>query len=84
MQVININDKSAKKRKADLLEVLDDLRNKIEAGEIEEFVIASVDTEGEVMLHTVIKDSLGGIGLFEVGKQTLIEQQQMMNVFSNE
>lgn len=81
MQVIDINDKTAKKRKADLLEVLDDLRAKIEAGEIEEFVIASVDKEGEVMLHTVIKDTLGGIGLFEVGKQTLIEQQQMLSIY---
>lgn len=81
MQVIDINDKSAKKRKKDLLEVLDDLRNKIEAGEIEEFVIASVDTDGEVMLHTVIKDALGGIGLFEVGKQTLIQQQQLANIY---
>ncbi len=81
MQVININDKTEKKRREDLLEVLDDFRKKVENGEIDEFVLASIDKEGEIMLHTVIKDAVGGIGLFEVGKSTLIQQQQMIDIY---
>ncbi len=81
MQVININDKTEKKRREDLLEVLDDFRKKVENGEIDEFVLASIDKEGEIMLHTVIKDAVGGIGLFEVGKSILIQQQQMIDIY---
>lgn len=83
MQVVNINDKSAKKHKADLLEVIDDFRKKIEEGEVQEFVLASIDKDGEIMLHTVIKDSIGGIGLFEVGKTILIQQQQLLDIYDN-
>lgn len=79
MQVIDINNKTAKKRKTDLLEVLDDLRAKIEAGEIEEFVVASMDAQGECSIHTNIKDIVGGIGLFEIGKNILIQQQNSIN-----
>jgi hypothetical protein len=81
MQVININDKTEKKRREDLLEVLDDFRKKVENGEIDEFVLASIDKQGEIMLHTVIKDAVGGIGLFEVGKSILIQQQQMIDIY---
>lgn len=83
MQVIDIGSKNAKKRQADLLEVLDDLRKQIEEGKIEEFVIASIDTEGEVQLHTVVKDTPGGIGLFEIGKNIFFQRQQMMNIYDN-
>lgn len=76
MQVINIGDITTEKRKNDLLEVLDDLRRQIENGEIEEFVISSIGADGEVQIHTVIKDLIGGVGLFEVGKNILMEQQQ--------
>lgn len=81
MQVIDINDKTAKKRRADQLEVLDNLRSQIEKGDIEEFVIASVDKEGEVQLHTVVKDIPGGIGLFEIGKNIFFQQQQMLSIY---
>ena len=83
MQVIDIGSKNAKKRQADLLEVLDDLRKQIEEGRIEEFVIASIDSDGEVQLHTVVKDAPGGIGLFEIGKNIFFQQQQMLNIYDN-
>jgi hypothetical protein len=51
MQVISINDKTEAKKKADLLEILDDLRAEVEAGLIEEFVTASVDKEEINLLH---------------------------------
>lgn len=74
MEVINIGDRNAKKRREELLEVLDDLRNKVEAGEIEEFVAASISTDGDVQIHASIFDTAGGIGLFEIGKHILITQ----------
>lgn len=80
MQVINIGDISAKKRKTDLLSVLDDLRKKIDEGTIDEFVIASIDTDGEVQIHVCVKDVVGGVGLFEIGKNILF-QQQMVNPY---
>lgn len=83
MQVININDKTTKKKIEDLLNVLDDLRQQIEQGNIEEFVIASVDKDGEVLLHTVVKDVPGGVGLFEIGKNIFFQQQQLMNIYDN-
>jgi hypothetical protein len=43
-------------------------------GEIIEFAISSVDVEGEVVITTCCKDFLGGIGLFEMGKHTLMMQ----------
>ena len=76
MKVININERSATKHKEDLLQVLDELRRQIEEGEIEEFVAASSNAEGEVQIHVCSKDLLGSIGMFEVGKYTLMQIQQ--------
>lgn len=83
MQVVDLNAKSAKKHTADLLEVIDDFRKKTEDGEIQEFVLVSIGKDGEIMLHTVIKDSIGGVGLFEVGKSMLMQQQQMLGIYDN-
>lgn len=79
MQVINIGDLNSKKRKKDLLEILDDIRKKIDDGEIEEFVISSIDNTGEVQVHVCVKDIVGGVGLFEIGKNILILQQSASN-----
>lgn len=79
MQVVSINELNDKKRKKNLLEVVDYLRNQIEEGKIEEFVVASMNTEGEVSIHANIKDLVGGIGLFEIGKNILIQQQNLIN-----
>lgn len=74
MEVINIGDRNAKKRKEELLEVIDDLRQRVEAGEIEEFVAAGMNSQGEVQIHASILDTAGGVGLFEIGKHILITQ----------
>jgi len=76
MEVINIGDVTAKKRKENLLEVLDAFRHKVESGEIEEFVTASIDTEGIVQIHACVLDAIGGVGLLEIGKNILIAQSQ--------
>ena len=79
MEVISIGDRGEKKRKKNLLEVLGDLQRQIEAGEVNEFVIASVDGDGEVAVHACVDDFLGGVGLIEIGKQILIAQQHYAN-----
>jgi hypothetical protein len=77
MEVISIGDRGEKKRKQNLLEVLANLQKQVEAGEVNEFVIASVDKDGEVAVHACVDDFLGGVGLIEIGKQILMAQQQV-------
>jgi hypothetical protein len=74
MEVVSIGDRGAQRRRENLLEVLEDLKARIERGEIDEFVAVSTDIEGEVKLHASIQDSVGGIGLLEIGKHILITQ----------
>lgn len=74
MEVISIGDVSAKKRKDELLEVLEDLKARVISGEIDEFVAASMNKEGDVQIHASILDTAGGVGLFEIGKHILITQ----------
>ena len=79
MEVISISDKSEQRRKANMLEVIDEVRKRIEEGNMEEFVMASIDKEGEVNIHASAKDLIGGVGLFEIGKNILIQQQTMID-----
>jgi|TARA_R110000868_G_scaffold386867_1_gene655300 hypothetical protein len=58
----------------DLLEIVDSFRKMIVDGEIIEFAISSLDVEGEIVITTCCKDLLGGVGLFEMGKHTLMMQ----------
>ena len=56
----------------DLLEIVDVFRKMVASGEIVEFAISSLDIEGEIIISTCCKDLLGGVGLFEMGKHTLM------------
>jgi len=60
--------------KKDLLEIIDGFRKMVDDGEIIEFAISSLDVEGEVVITTCCKDFIGGVGLFEMGKHTLMMQ----------
>jgi hypothetical protein len=75
MQVVSISDKNNAKKKADLLEILDHLREEIESGKVVEFVAASVGEDGDVQIHAASADFLGAVGLFEIGKHILISQE---------
>lgn len=75
MQVISINEKQEDKRKEDMLEVVDELRRQIEAGEVTEFVAASLDSDGLGQIHVSTLDVPGAVGLFEIGKHLLIAQE---------
>ena len=58
----------------ELLEIVDNFRKMVAKGEVVEFAISSLDIEGEVVITTCCKDFIGGIGLFEMGKHTLMMQ----------
>ena len=73
MNVVSINQKKEDTRKQDLLEVLEEMRLRVESGEMTEFVAASLDDEGDVQIHASVRDIAGGVGLFEIGKKILIE-----------
>ena len=76
-KVLNLITKEQAQRedyKKDLLEIIDNFRQMIVDDEIIEFAISSLDVEGEVVITTCCKDFLGGVGLFEMGKHTLMMQ----------
>jgi hypothetical protein len=75
MKVVSINEKTDDKRKEDMLEVINEIRNQIEAGEITEFVACSLDLEGLGQIHVSTLDVPGAVGLFEIGKHLLISQE---------
>ena len=62
----------------DLLEIVDSFRKMVVDGEIVEFAISSLEVDGEVVITTCCKDLLGGVGLFEMGKHTLMMQSSFV------
>ena len=62
-------------RKKQLLDVVDAMRTQIENGEIKEFVACSLDKDGLAQIHVYVLDFAGGVGLFEIGKSTLIQSK---------
>jgi len=75
MQVVSIDSKKSEKRKEDMLEVLDEMRRQVEAGEIMEFVATSLDEDGVAQIHICAMDMPGSIGLYEIGKHMVIAQE---------
>jgi hypothetical protein len=76
MNVVTIDPKQKKEeeRKEALLEVLAEIQQQVKDGEITEFVACSLNSNGEAQIHASCLDTMGGIGLFEVGKTILIEK----------
>ena len=84
MKVISINDMIKKPeqededrvalRKQNLLDILDHVKEEIEAGNITEIVATSLDTNGDAQIHCYVGDIAAGIGLFEIGKNILMTQ----------
>jgi hypothetical protein len=75
MKVVKLNRELPEaKRKKDLLEIIDSFRKRIDDGEVDEFVIASMDPiDGEVVITACCQDFVGAVGLFEIGKNILIQ-----------
>lgn len=77
MKVVSIDAPKKAQVKQDLLDVIDEIRAQIEAGEIVEFVAASVDNRGDPQIHVMTNDFAGGVGLYEIGKHMFINQMSM-------
>lgn len=73
MNVIQF-DSNETKHKQNLLDLLDELRAKVEEGEIEEFACATNGPDGEVEVYVGSRDMLGAIGMFAVGQNILMQQ----------
>ena len=59
-------------RKAQMMEVLCAMIEMVEEDEITEFVCASLDGFGDMQVHLCASDYVSGVGMFELGKQTLV------------
>jgi len=68
----NVEDEVKEARKQSLLEVIDEMRSRVEAGDMTEFVGASIDGDNEVNIHVFSLDIPGAVGLFEIGKNILL------------
>jgi hypothetical protein len=79
MNVVVLDAKSKKdeERKESMLEVLNEMRKQIEEGRIVEFVACSMTDDSEAQIHASCLDLVGGVGMFEVGKHLLIQNDQM-------
>lgn len=77
MNVVSIDTKTKQEeaRKQQLLEVVDEIKRQIEQGKIKEFVACSIDDEQECQIHICALDLPGGVGLFEIGKQLLVQAE---------
>lgn len=75
MKVVSVNPlgKKAEERKQALLEVIEEMREQIESGRIQEFVACSIDTDSTCQIHASALDLPGAVGLYEIGKHMMIE-----------
>jgi len=84
MKVININDirkgneqeleEKLAKRKSDIIDILDHMKQMVEDDQILEFTATSLDVNGDAQIHCYVGDVAAGIGLFEIGKNILMTQ----------
>jgi uncharacterized metal-binding protein len=52
------------------------MKEQIESGQIQEFVATSLDKNGEAQIHCYVGDVAVGVGLFEIGKNILMNQYE--------
>ena len=77
VKIVSIDpaERSRERNKKDLLEVLEVIREQVESGEIVGLVAASLCDDGECQIHVKVSELINGIGLFELGKHMLIQQE---------
>jgi hypothetical protein len=79
MNIVTFDPKTkADERREELLEILEFIKQEVEAGKIKEIVACSLDDDGLTQIHVSTLDLPGGIGLFEMGKQILYQSQTQM------
>ena len=60
------------RRKAQLLQVVDEIRARVESGEIQEFAVGALTETGSISVYMAVMDEISGIGLFEAAKHSLL------------
>ncbi len=77
MKIVSIDPRESEKQKikADLLEVLNEIREQIESGDIVEFVAVSMCEDGEPQIHSMVSDLTTAVGMYEIGKHMIIQQE---------
>ena len=68
-------DNAKEDRKKSLLEIIDQFRQMVEEDHITDFVISSLDENGDVVITTCARDYVSAVGLYEMGKNTLLMTQ---------
>lgn len=76
-KVVSLTGKKDAQYKADLIDLVDNLRKAVEEGSVTELVFVGLDAEGEATLGAVVKDNVGGVGMFELGKAMFFQQMTM-------
>lgn len=76
-KVVSLTGKKDSQNKTDLLEVIEKLKASVEEGTTTELIFIGLDAEGEATLGAVVKDNVGGIGMFELGKMLFFQQITM-------
>ena len=74
MNVVNIDDVTKRQReteKNNLLNTLEEIREKIERDEIVSYVVCSIRYDEDIEITACVKDRLDAIGLIEAGKMIL-------------
>jgi len=69
------NEVERERVKADLLEVLEEMREQIESGDIVQFVATSLLEDGGTQIHSMVSDLTTAVGLYEIGKHMIIQQE---------
>lgn len=74
MKVVKIGDFNdvERRKQEDRIFILEQMIEKVQAGEIHEFVIAATSNEGDIEVSMYCEDFLGAIGMLEIGKHILV------------
>lgn len=77
-------DDAERRKQEDRAFVLEQMIEKIQAGDITEFVIAATNPRGDVEISMYTEDMLGAIGMFEIGKHILMSGELSRNFSDDE
>jgi hypothetical protein len=65
----------AEKRKEQLLEVVESMKQMVQEGLVTELVAVSLDESGDLRLHISCTSFVEAIGMFELGKISLLDDE---------
>ena len=65
-------DDAERRKQEDRIFILEQMIEKVQSGDITEFVMAATNPHGDVEISMYTDDMLGAIGMFEIGKHILM------------